>query len=80
MTASHPLRLYRQQTGIKLRELAKAVDRSMASVSRVETGVQKPSPEFAKAISLYTRIPLWQLRPDIWTPEAMQRPDEGAAA
>jgi transcriptional regulator with XRE-family HTH domain len=63
---THPLRAYRVRAGISMEALAWRVQVSKASISRIETGLQSPSPELARALEAETGVPKWQLRPDIW--------------
>lgn len=63
---THPIRVYRERAGITAETLGARVGLSKVSVSRIERGLQRPSPASAKAIHVETGIPLWQIRPDIW--------------
>lgn len=48
-----PLRKARQRAGKKLGDVALAVDISEGSLSRIECGKQKPSPEVAERLARY---------------------------
>ncbi|WP_428833371.1 helix-turn-helix transcriptional regulator [Methylorubrum rhodesianum] len=63
---THPLRQYREDNGLTAETLASSLGCSKATISRIETGDQQPSPDLAKAIRDATGVPLWSLRPDIW--------------
>lgn len=63
---AHPLREYRDQSGLTLEEMGKRIGVTKASVSRIEAGIQHPSPDLARTIETVTGIPKWQLRPDLW--------------
>lgn len=74
----HPLRRYRTAKDISLETLAKRVGSTKASLSRIETRLQMPSPALARVLQKVTGIPLWELRPDIW--EKPKKGDAGAPA
>lgn len=46
----HPLRTYRRQKLLSLHELAQAAGTTKANLSRIETGVQKPSFDLLKRL------------------------------
>lgn len=48
-----PLRRLRLSRGLSLRDVANAVGADDSSISRIETGKQKPSPELAQRIVEY---------------------------
>jgi hypothetical protein len=52
----HPLRNFRKSNPISM----------AASISRIETGLQQPSPELSRALESLTGVPKWKLRPDLW--------------
>jgi len=57
---------YRENLGVSVRECAKRLGVSAPSVSRIERGLQQPSPDLSRLIEEATGVPRWQLRPDIW--------------
>ncbi|WP_373874683.1 helix-turn-helix transcriptional regulator [Methylobacterium iners] len=75
---THPLREYREAESLSLDAIAALVGRSKASISRIETGDQQPSPELARAIRDVTGIPLWKLRPDLWDAPETPQPERAA--
>lgn len=50
MKKEHPLRLYRERSGLSLEELANACGSTRATLSRVETGKQNPSLDLIERI------------------------------
>jgi DNA-binding XRE family transcriptional regulator len=63
----HPLCKYRNHNDLTLKEVAERVgDVEHASLSRIESGKQKPSLELAARISKATGIHIRELRPDIY--------------
>lgn len=65
MDVTHPLATYRKDHGLKLAEAAEKFEISKASLSRIENGLQQPSPRRAKLLSEATGIPMKVLRPDL---------------
>ncbi len=65
MVERHPLARYRFEHGLKLKEAAAQFEMSKASLSRIENGLQQPSPQRAKRLSDQTGIPMKALRPDL---------------
>jgi transcriptional regulator with XRE-family HTH domain len=62
----HPLRNFRKSNPISIAALAEKAGVSAASISRIETGLQQPSPELSRALESLTGVPKWKLRPDLW--------------
>jgi transcriptional regulator with XRE-family HTH domain len=64
----HPLRAYRHREGLSLADLSDSVGLSRMTISRIERGERRPSPEVALMLEEATGIRRWHLRPDIWGP------------
>lgn len=77
MTNRHPLTEYResQEPKLTLEGLGTLVGVTKASLSRIEAGLQMPSPDLARALETETGVPRWKLRPDLW-----EEPLSGRAA
>jgi transcriptional regulator with XRE-family HTH domain len=63
--APNPLRDYRKLKNWSLDKAASELPLSKASLSRIENGLQKPSPPLARALSDATGIPAKEFRPDL---------------
>jgi transcriptional regulator with XRE-family HTH domain len=50
---------------LSVEDLGNQVGRSKATISKIENGLQLPSPKVAKALSEITGIPAKELRPDL---------------
>lgn len=62
----HPLRQYRERTGLSLAAVAARVGVTRQTLSRIELEVHKPGPELAKELEAKTGVPRHELRPDLW--------------
>lgn len=63
----HPLCRYRSEKGLTLKDIAREVEVSHASLSRIESGGAKPSWELACRLSKFTGIHIRELRPDTYS-------------
>lgn len=72
-----PLRKARQRAGKKLGDVALAVDISEGSLSRIECGKQKPSPDVAERLARHFGT---VSEIEILYPERFTAGDEGRAA
>lgn len=61
----HPLRRYRKDHELSLEQLASNVGATAATISRIETGRQKPGIDLLQRLRDETKIPVEQLRPDL---------------
>ncbi len=61
----HPLRSYREATGITLDELSIRIGTTKATLSQIETGKRLVSQELLPKIREVTDIPARVLRPDL---------------
>ena len=66
--ADHPLRRFRRDHKISQRTMAGALNVSTPTISRLERGTQKCTPEMAIAIENITKFKVLrqELRPDLW--------------
>ncbi len=73
----HPLRAYREASGLSQEALGERVGVTKASLSRIESGDQKPSIGLAQRIEKETggAVPRWLLLPEVW-----EAPAEAGAA
>lgn len=73
----HALCRYRNENGLTLKDIATLVGVEHATLSRIESGLNNPSPELAKRITKVTGIHFADLRPDLyrifWPEEAKAR-------
>jgi|SRR5215207_1992357 len=65
-TNTHPLREYRKRRDLTLAALASAVGSTRSQLSKIETGISRPSPDLARRLSDVTGLAKWRLRPDLW--------------
>ena len=68
MNPIHPLRAFRLQTDLSLQAVAKALNVSVATISRIETGNRRCTAEMALRIERITQgiVHRAMLRPDLW--------------
>jgi transcriptional regulator with XRE-family HTH domain len=61
----NPVRSYRLRAGMKIRQLAKKWDTSLATLSRIENGTQRIPEKLLTVISRDTGTAVADLRPDL---------------
>lgn len=66
MDQPHPLAVWREKTKTQQITLARDLGVKRWTIFAIETGLRKPSPDLAKRIAEYTKIPRHELRPDLW--------------
>ena len=66
---THPLLAYRRQQELSQDDLAKQLETTGATISRIESGARAPSHKLALRIEQVTGISRQVLRPDIYEPQ-----------
>jgi len=59
----------RHNPPLSFRQMGDKIGVSGATIHRLESGERRPSPELCRKIEAVTKIPLHDLRPDLWSPE-----------
>lgn len=67
--SQHPLRMFRVANDLSLQSIADALNVAVATVSRIETGERRCTPEMAQRIETITKgiVHRALLRPDLWS-------------
>ena len=63
--ADHPIRAFRKREKVSLQELGERVNRSKATLSRIESGKQSVPEDLLKPLADATGIAPADLRPDL---------------
>lgn len=78
----HPLREFRTDRSLSLKDLAGTIGVTEAQISRIELGKRPITADMAIAIERATggAVPRWRLRPDLWAPPVPSEPAEAGVA
>lgn len=64
-TSTHPLAQYRAANGLSQKQLAEALGVAELTVYRWEAGKRKIDADYVMDVSVHTKIPVADLRPDM---------------